>query len=297
MDRREWFACRFEEHRPHLIGVAYRILGSVAEADDAVQEAWLRTCDVDPESIENIRQWLTTVVGRVCLNALRVRRSRPEQSWAHVPDPVVELDDKIAPEENAVLADSVGLALMVVLDELTPSERVALVLHDMFAVPFIDIAALLDRQPAATRQLASRARRRIRNYAPPDASLPRQRSLVEAFFAASRDGDFDALLRILDPEVVLRIDGGASRAASSTVLHGATAVARHTRTYAKLHPFVEPALVNGAAGAVIVPQGEPFAVMAFTVKHDNIVAIDALLDPDRIARLQLPPRGRGANHE
>ena len=290
MDEREWFTKRFEQHRPHLRAVAYRMLGSVSETDDALQEAWLRIRDQNATTVENMQAWLTTVVGRVCLNMLRSRRARREELSVHVPDPVVSFEDN-ALEHEALLAESVGLALLVVLDTLTPAERLAFVLHDVFGVPFTDVAATLDRSEAAAQQLASRARRRLRNSPEPDSDPARQRAVVDAFFAASRDGDFDALLEVLDPDVELRIDGGALRAEASLVLHGADAVAQHTATYAQLHPFVRPALVNGAAGAVIAPRGRAFSVMAFTVANGRIVQIDALLDPERLAQLDLgiPP--------
>jgi RNA polymerase sigma-70 factor (ECF subfamily) len=284
MDEREWLTARFEQHRPHLRAVAYRMLGSVSEADDALQEAWLRIRDQEPGTVAHLQAWLTTVVGRVCLNMLRSRRARREDLSFHVPDPVVSREEG---ESEALLAESVGLALLVVLDALTPAERLAFVLHDVFGVPFADIATALDRSEAAAQQLASRARRRVRNSPQPDADLAAQRRVVDAFFAASRDGDFAALLEVLDPEVELRIDGGSLRADASLVLHGADAVAAHTATYAKLHPFVTPALVNGAAGAVIAPGGRVFSVMAFTVANGRIVQIDALADPERLARLDL----------
>ncbi|HEY1316683.1 MAG TPA: sigma-70 family RNA polymerase sigma factor [Gaiella sp.] len=292
MDERDWLTERFQEHTPHLRAVAYRMLGSVAEADDALQEAWLRIRDRDPRSVENMRAWLTTIVGRVCLNMLRSRRTRSEQLTSpHVPDPVVSLAGSPDPEQEALLADSVGLALLVVLESLSPAERVAFVLHDVFDLPFADIAAVLERSEAATMQLASRARRRVRGSPEPDRDIARQRTVVDAFFAAARDGDFEALVRVLDPDVVLRIDGGTLRHGASLVLHGAEAVAAHTTTYSRLHPYVLPALVNGTAGAVIAPGGEPYAVMAFTVAGGKIAAIDALLDPERLARLDLTVPG------
>ena len=283
MDERESLAERFQQHRPHLRAVAYRMLGSAVEADDALQEAWLRIHDQDPGSVENMQAWLTTVVGRVCLNMLRARRARREEfSDVHVPDPVVTFpDDAAGPEQEALLADSVGLALLVVLEALSPAERLAFVLHDVFAVPFADIATVLERSEAAAMQLASRARRRVQN-SPEDHDLARQRAVVDAFFAAARDGDFDALVQLLHPDVVLRIDGGRLRRASSLVLHGAEAVAAHTTTYSKLHPYIVPALVNGAAGAVIARHGQLYSIMAFTVTVGKITAIDALLDPERL---------------
>jgi RNA polymerase sigma-70 factor (ECF subfamily) len=291
MDERDWLTERFERHRQHLRAVAYRMLGSVTEADDAVQEAWLRIREQDPQSVENMQAWLTTIVGRVCLNVLRSRRSRPEEASVHVPDPVVSLDEAEDPEHEALLAESVGLALLVVLEELTPAERLAFVLHDIFGVPFADIASALERSEAAAQQLASRARRRVHGSPVPDRDLAQQRRVVDAFFAASRDGDFEALLELLDPDVELRIDGGALRAEASLLLRGADAVAAQTTTYSKLYPFVIPALVNGAAGAVVAPHGRVFSVMAFTVTNGKIVQIDALLDPERLELLELgiPP--------
>jgi RNA polymerase sigma factor (sigma-70 family) len=291
MNEREWLTEQFQRHSSHLRAVAYRMLGSVSEADDAVQEAWLRVRDQDPGTVENMQARLTTVVGRVSLNMLRSRRSRREQLLGHVPDPVVSFDESVDPEHEALLADSVGLALLVVLDRLTPAERLAFVMHDVFDVPFADIATALGRSEAAAQQLASRARRRVRGAPEPDADHARQRRVVDAFFAASRDGDFDALVAVLDPDVELRIDGGELREEASLVLRGAQAVAGHTATCSKLYPFVRPALVNGAAGAVVAPRGRVFSVMAFTVANGKIVQIDALLDPERLERLDLrvPP--------
>jgi len=261
------------------------MLGSVPEAEEALQEAWLRVSRADATDVRNMREWLTTVVGRVCLKMLRSRRSRREEYAVHVPDPLVSLDERVDPEHEALLADALGLALLVVLDTLAPAERLAFVLHDMFAVPFDDIATLLDRSPVAARQLASRARRRVQGSREPDADLARQGAVVDAFFAASRDGDFDALVAVLDADVALRIDGGVLREEASLVLRGAHEVAAHTATYARLSPFVRPALVNGAAGAVVAPRGRPFSVMAFTVTNGRIAAIDALVDPERLALL------------
>jgi RNA polymerase sigma-70 factor (ECF subfamily) len=288
MDECEWLTQRFEQHRPHLRAVAYRMLGSVSDADDALQDAWLRVRDHDPAAVENVQAWLTTVVGRVCLNMLRSRRARREEPGeVRVPDPVVSLTNTVDPEQEALLAHTVGLALLVVLDTLAPAERLAFVLHDVFGVPFADIANALDRSEAAAQQLASRGRRRVRDSPEPDRDLTRQRSVVDAFFAASRDGDFDALLEVLDPDVQLRIDGGVVRADASLVLHGADAVAAHTATYSSLYPFVRSAIVNGAAGAVVAPRGRLFSVMGFTVSGGRITAIDALVDPERLARLGL----------
>jgi RNA polymerase sigma-70 factor (ECF subfamily) len=288
MDKREWLTERFEEHKPQLRAVAYRMLGSVAEADDALQEAWLRIHNEDSGVVENIQAWLTTVVGRVCLNMLRSRRTRREKlSEFHVPDPIVSLHDPAGPEQEAMLADSVGLALLVVLDALSPAERFAFVLHDVFGVPFSDIATALSRSEAATQQLASRARRRVQNVPDPDRDLVRQKRLVDAFFAAARDGDFESLVQILHPDVVLRIDGGTLRQDASLVLRGAEAVSKHTRIYSSLHLHVVPALVNGTVGALVVPHGRPFAVMGFAIHQQRITEIDVLLDPERLACLDL----------
>ena len=287
MNERDWLTENFERHRPHLRAVAYRMLGSVGEADDAVQEAWLRIRDRDAERVENAQAWLTTIVGRVCLNVLRARRARPEQPSVHVPDPVVSLDHADDPEHEALLGESVGLALLVVLEELTPAERLAFVLHDIFGIAFTDIAKALERSEASAQQLASRARRRLRGSPVPDRDLARQRRVVDAFFAASRDGNFEALLELLDPNVELRIDGGVLRADASLRARGADAVATQTTTYSKLYPFVRPALVNGAAGAVVATRGRVISVMAFTVNDGKIVQIDALLDPERLHRLDL----------
>jgi RNA polymerase sigma factor (sigma-70 family) len=291
MDEHEWLAERFEEHRTHLRAVAYRMLGSRSEADDAVQEAWLRLSRSDTSGVENLGGWLTTVVARVCLNMLRSRKSRREEAFgAHIPDPVVSSEDGLDPEYEALLADSVGLAMLVVLDTLTPAERLAFVLHDMFAVPFDEIAPMVGRSPTAARQLASRARRRVQGTAPvPDADLPRQREVVDAFFAAARDGDFDRLVAVLHPDVVLRSDGGELRPGATAVVHGAETVAARALTFARLSPFVRPALVNGVAGVVVAPRGRPFSVMAFTVQAGKIVEIHALSDPTRLRELDLGP--------
>jgi RNA polymerase sigma factor (sigma-70 family) len=292
VDGRDVFTEGFERHKPHLRAVAYRMLGSVSEAEDALQEAWIRIRDEDPQAIANMQAWLTTVVGRVCLNLLRSRRTRREAlTDFHVPDPVVTLSDGADPEQEALLADSVGLALLVVLDRLGPAERLAFVLHDVFGVPFADIATVLERSEAAAQQLASRARRRLRGAPEPDRDLVRQRQVVDAFLAASRDGDFDALMAVLAPDVALRIDGGELRAEASVLLRGAEAVAGHTATYSALYPHVRPALVNGGAGVVVAPGGQLFSVMAFTVANGTITEIDALLDPERLAKLEvrIPP--------
>jgi RNA polymerase sigma factor (sigma-70 family) len=289
MNGHDWLAERFEAHRAHLRAVAYRMLGSLSEADDAVQEAWLRLSRSEVSGIENLGGWLTTVVARVCLNQLRSRNSRREQPLGvHMPDPVVSRADGVNPEHEALLADSVGLALLVVLDTLTPAERLAFVLHDMFAVPFDQIAPIVGSSPAAARQLASRARRRVQQAAPtPDADLTRQRAVVDAFFAASRNGDFAALVAVLDPDVVLRSDGGPSRPGASAVIHGGSTVAEQALIFARLSPFVRPALVNGAAGVVVAPRGRPFSVMGFTVRNGKIIAIDVLADPTRLRQLDL----------
>jgi RNA polymerase sigma factor (sigma-70 family) len=289
MDEHDFLAEQFEEHRAHLRAVAYKMLGSLSEADDAVQEGWLRLSRSDTSEVENLRAWLTTVVARVCLNVLRSRRSRREESLeVRVPDPIVSREDGSDPEHEALLADSVGLALLVVLETLAPAERLAFVLHDMFAVPFDEIATLVDRSPAAARQLASRARRRVQGQAPvPDPDLAGQRRVVDAFFAAARDGDFEALVAVLDPDVVLRSDGGELRSAVSAVVRGAPEVAARALTFARLSPYVRPALVNGAAGVVVAPRGRPFSVMGFTVTGGRIVAIDAIADPARLRELDL----------
>jgi RNA polymerase sigma-70 factor (ECF subfamily) len=289
VDEREWLTERFEEHRPRLRAVAYRMLGSVSEADDAVQEAWLRLHRADTSGVENLGGWLTTVVARLCLNMLRSRRSRREEPLeVYVPDPIISQESGVDPEQEALLADSVGLALLVVLETLTPAERLAFVLHDMFAVPFGEIAPMIERSPAAARQLASRARRRVQGQAPaPDPDLARQREVVDAFFAASRDGDFDALVAVLDADVVLRADGGSAPGRPTVVLRGARSVAAQAVTATRLAPFARPALINGTAGVVVDVHGRVFSVMAFTVAHGKIVAIDVLYDPERVADLDL----------
>jgi RNA polymerase sigma factor (sigma-70 family) len=290
MDENDWLAERFEEHRTHLRAVAYRMLGSVSEADDAVQEAWLRVSRADASTVENLRAWLTTVVARVCLNVLRSRRTRRERPLddVHVPDPIISRAEGVDPEHEALLADSVGLALLVVLETLTPAERLAFVLHDMFAVPFDEIGSMVGRSPTAARQLASRARRRVQGEAPrPNPDLVRQREVVDAFFAAAREGDFEALVAVLHPDVVLRSDGGTKRPDATVLVHGARTVATRAMTFANLAPYVRPALINGAAGVVVAPQGRVFSVLGFTVADGRIVAIDALVDPDRLAQLDL----------
>ncbi len=289
MDEHDWLAERFEENRGHLRAVAYRMLGSLTEADDAVQEAWLRLSRSDTRDIHNLGGWLTTVVARVSLNMLRSRASRREEPLdSHVPDPVISREEAIDPEDQALLAEGVGLALLVVLETLAPAERLAFVLHDMFAVPFEEIAAILGRSPTAARQLASRARRRVQDTAPvPNHNLSRQREVVDAFFAAARGGDFDALVAVLDPDVVLRSDGGVRRPAASVMVHGAATVAGQALTFAQPSRLTRPALVNGAPGVVVVQHGRPFAIMGFTVMRGKIVEIDVLTDPERLRQLDL----------
>jgi RNA polymerase sigma factor (sigma-70 family) len=286
MDERDWLAKRFEEHRGRLRAVAYRMLGSVSEADDAVQEAWLRLSRSDADKIENLDAWLTTVVGRVSLNMLRSRKSRREEPLAvRIPEPIVDRADGTDPEHEALLADSVGLALLVVLETLSPPERLAFVLHDIFAVPFDEIAPIVDRSPEAARQLASRARRRVQaENTIPDPDLDAQREVVDAFLAAARDGDFDRLVAVLDPDVVLRQDFGARR---SREFRGAAAVASQAAAYSQLGLVAKPALINGAVGVVAMRDGQPFSVGAFTVRHGRIVEMDWLADPARLSELDL----------
>jgi RNA polymerase sigma factor (sigma-70 family) len=284
-----WLVESFERHRTHLRAVAYKMLGSLNEADDAVQETWLRLSRSDAGQIENLGGWLTTVVARVCLNMLQTRKLRREEPLdvVRVPDPIVSVEGETNPEHEALLADSVGLALLVVLDTLAPPERLAFVLHDIFAMPFDEIAPIVDRSPAAARQLASRARRRVRGHpTEPDADLTRQREVVDAFLAAARDGDFDTLLQVLDPDVVLRADAGALSPAS-TEMRGARAVAEGARTFKRLAGLARPALVNGAAGFVVMQRGRPFSVAGFTIKAGKIVEIDILADSERLAQLDL----------
>ncbi|WP_370617226.1 RNA polymerase sigma factor SigJ [Mumia sp. Pv 4-285] len=287
-DPEGWLEQVFEQHRPQLRAVAYRMLGSAADAEDAVQDTWIRVSRADTESVENIGAWLRTVLSRVCLNQLRTRRQRREQSLVHVPDPVVSPDPGVDPEASAVVADGVGMALLVVLDSLSPAERLAFVLHDMFGVGFEEIASLLDRSPAAARQLASRARRRVRGQAPtPDPDLARQRQVVDAFLAAARGGDFDALVAVLDPDVVLRSDGGTARPQLTLTLRGAQQVAAQARGAEALAPFTHRVLVNGAPGLLVVPKRKAQVVMAFTIVDQKIAAIDVLADPDRLDALDL----------
>jgi RNA polymerase sigma-70 factor (ECF subfamily) len=286
MDENEWLAERFEEQRTHLRAVAYRMLGSLTEADDAVQDTWMRVSRTATSEVENLGGWLTTIVARVCLNMLRSRNVRREVSLEmHLPDPVISPVGELGPEGEALLADSVGLALLVVLDALAPAERLAFVLHDMFELPFQEIAPMVGRSPAAARQLASRARRRVRGAEIPDSDLACQRTVVDAFFLAARSGDFDALVALLHSDVVLRVDFGPGRPSASRVVHGAAAVARQARLGANPAALLHPALINGAAGVVITLNGQPHGVMAFTVVNDQIVELDIIADPERIGRV------------
>jgi RNA polymerase sigma factor (sigma-70 family) len=283
-----WQTEEFERYRPHLQAVAYRMLGSVSEADDALQEAWLRLSRADTDAVANLAGWLTTVVGRVCLDMLRARRSRQEDyvgSW--LPEPIVSQDDETDPHQEALIADTVRLALLVVLEALTPTERLAFVLHDMFAVPFEEIAPIVGRTPAAARQLASRGRRRVQGAVPsPDTDVTHQREIVDAFLAASRAGDFDALLAVLDPDVVFRFDPGKISPLARPPITGAAAVAQQVLSRApRFAPQARPALVNGTAGFVVGPQRRPFAVVGFTVARGRIVTIDLITDPDKLRGL------------
>jgi RNA polymerase sigma factor (sigma-70 family) len=288
MSDRDWLAVQFEEQRPHLRRVAYRMLGSLDESEDAIQEAWLRLNRTDGKAIENLGGWLTTVVGRVCLDKLRARRARREDSadgW--LPEPIVSVDDQIDPEQEALIADSVGLALLVVLETLSPAERLAFVLHDMFAVPFDEIASILDRSPDAVRQLASRGRRRVRGARPePDVDLAEQRRVADAFMKASREGDFEGLLAVLDPDVVVRADRSIPKGAPLEV-RGARNVAERALYFRQLAEFAQPVLVNGAAGFLVAPQGQLFAVAALTVVGGKITEMDFVTDPDKLQKLTL----------
>jgi RNA polymerase sigma-70 factor, ECF subfamily len=300
----DWPAADFEAHRAHLRSVAYRMLGSLNEAEDAVQEAWLRLSRVDTGDVRDLRAWLTTVVSRVCLDMLRSRATRREDSLdVHMPDPVVtRVDDD--PAEHALLADSVGMALLVVLDTLSPAERLAFVLHDVFAVPFEQIGPILDRTPAAAKQLASRARHRLRSApahpgatsadggptaasSPGSADLARQWTVVDAFLAASREGDFEGLLAILDPDVVLRADAGTGPFGPSVLVRGAREVIAQAQRFASLGRFARPVLVNGAPGFLVVRDGESLALLAATVQNDKITEMDILADPVRLRELDL----------
>jgi RNA polymerase sigma factor (sigma-70 family) len=287
MDERDWLAERFEEHRTRLRAVAFRMLGSLSEADDAVQEAWIRLSRTDASQVENLGGWLTTVVARVSLNMLRSRNVRREEPiGVRVPEPILDRADAMDPEHEAVLADSVGLALLVVLETLSPPERLAFVLHDIFAMPFDEIAPIVDRSPEAARQLASRARRRVRGeYVAPDTDLETHRKVVDAFLAAAREGDFEALLEVLDPDVVLRADFGPE--GGSRELRGARAVAGQALFYSRMGLVTRPALVNGALGGVSTRDGEPFAVGGYTIRGGKIVEIDILADPERLRELDL----------
>jgi RNA polymerase sigma factor (sigma-70 family) len=289
MDDQKWLAERFEANRAHLRGVAYRMLGSLAEADDAVQESWIRLSRTDTSQVENLRAWLTTVVGRVSLNMLRSRKTRREASLdTYLPDPIVSPQEGMDPEQEAMLGDSVGLAMLVVLDSLTPAERVAFVLHDVFAVPFDDIAPIVGRTPTATRQLASRARRRVHGAPVPDVDLDGQWAVVDAFLAAARDGDFERLLAVLDPEVVVRSDGGVARPGLVSLVRGAQAVAEQAMSFRRFAETSTRILVNGIPGGVAwAPDGSPFAVLAVTVRGGRIVRIDVLADPARLRQLDL----------
>lgn len=286
MQDEQLLADRFEEHRTHLRAVAYRMLGSLTEADDAVQETWLRLARTDTSDVGNIGGWLTTVTGRVCLDMLRTRRTRHEEPFEadHLPDPVIVSEATPDPENEALLADSVGLALLVVLESLSPAERLAFVLHDMFAMPYEQIAPIVDRTPQTAKKLASQARRRVQG-ATPTPDLPRQRRVVDAFLTAARGGDFDELLRLLDPDVVLRADAGEAM----RVIRGAAAVAGQAETFRRMATTctIHPAVVNGGAGLVNTLDGTPFSVLAFTVTGDRITSIDILADRDRLTRLDL----------
>jgi len=289
--QQEWLARQFSEHRPHLRAVAYRMLGSLSEADDAVQDAWLRLSRADTSDVENLGGWLTTVVARVALNMLRARKTRREEPLdVHLPDPIIDPVEGGDPEHQAMLADSVGLALLVVLETLTPPERLAFVLHDMFAVPFEDIAPIVERSPEAARQLASRARRRVRGAPVPDTDLPAQWEVVDAFLAAARGGDFEALVAVLDPDVQLRADGGPR--GPSHYFRGAETVASQAMIWSRVDLTVQRALVNGAAGAVGMRDGRPFVVAALTIRNGRIAELDFLTDPERIAGLDLAVLGK-----
>ena len=289
MNESDWLAERFESHRGHLRGVAYRMLGSLSEADDAIQEAWIRLSRTDASEIENLRAWLTTVVARVSLNMLRARKTRREAPLEpHVPDPIISRGDGADPEAEALIGDSVGLALLVVLDTLSPAERVAFVLHDVFGVPFDEIAPIVSRTPAAARQLASRARRRVRGAPVPDADLDGQRRVVDAFIAAVRDGDFERLVSVLDPDIVLRSDGGRARPGFLRVVRGAEAVAAEAMTFQRFVKTSRRVVVNGAIGGVAwTPKGDILAVGSFIVRGGKIVAIDFLADPNRLRQLDI----------
>jgi RNA polymerase sigma-70 factor (ECF subfamily) len=286
MTELDWLARRFEDNRARLRAVAYRMLGSSAEAEDAVQEAWLRVSRADAGDVENLAGWLTTITARICLNILQARGSRPEEPvGAHPPEPPARQWESQDPEVRALIADSIGQALLVVLDTLAPAERVAFVLHDMFAVPFEEIAPIVDRSPAAARQLASRARRRIQGTAPaPPAGRARQRELVTAFLAAAQRGDFAALLELLDPGVVLRSDQEAARIGGPGELHGGTDVAG---IFSGRAEAARLALIDGAAGLAWAPGGQPRVIFTFTIFHEKIAAIDMTADPGRLRQLEV----------
>jgi RNA polymerase sigma-70 factor (ECF subfamily) len=288
MNDRDFLAERFERERPQLRRIAYRMLGTVDEADDAVQEAWIRLSRTDDSEVDNLGAWLTTVVSRVCLDMLRTRRSRHEEfvgSW--MPEPIVAVDGAPTPEDEALIADGVGLALYIVLETLVPAERLAFVLHDMFAMPFDEIAPIVGRSPEAARQLASRARRRVQGAQPEsDVALAEQQRVVDAFLAAAREGNFDALLELLDPEVTLRVDGGPGSPLNHPPIVGADAVLAEARKWNAMAPYSRPAIVNGVAGAVIGPPGRLFSVVAITVAHGRITALDFLVDPAKLARVR-----------
>lgn len=290
MNDHDWLAEQFESERPRLRALAYRLLGSLAEADDAVQETWLRVTHFDATSIANPGGWLTTVVARVCLDMLRSRTARREEFLdRHLPDPIISREEGMDPEQEVLLAEAVGLALQVVLDTLEPAERVAFVLHDVFAVPYEEIAPLVGRSATAARQLASRARRRVRETTPvPDADLVQSRSVVDAFFAAVREGDLAALLTMLDPDVVVRADYGAQPGGGVLrEVRGARGVAEAALIFARHAQFARPVLVNGAVGAVVAQGGQPYAVMAFTIRQGKIAEIDILGDPTRLRQFEL----------
>src|SRR6516225_4765773 len=294
MTESDWLAEGFEKNRARLRAVAYRMLGSLPEADDAVQEAWLRLSRSDASGVDNLGAWLTTIVARVCLNMLRSRKARREDPMGvHVPDPVISRADGTNPEDEALLADSVGLALQVVLETLAPAERLAFVLHDMFDLPFDEIAPMVGRSPATARQLASRARRRVRgaDVQAPDRDIGRQREVVDAFFAAAHHGDLDALVAVLDPDVVLRSDGGTAHPDASVVLRGAAAVAGRALVIAQPSVSKRPVLVNGAAGVVVTLGGQLYGVMGFTVSRGKIVEIDVIIDPERLRRVDVAVLG------
>ena len=289
MYEQDWLAERFEQYRPRLRAVSYRMLGSLSEADDAVQEAWLRLSGADTSKVDDLGAWLTTVVARICLNVLRSRKARREEPLdPHLPDPIVSAVDSVDPEDEALTADSVGLALLIVLETLAPAERLAVVLHDAFDVPFEQIASIIDRSEPATRQLASRARRRLRTTPTPDTGISEQWEVVDAFLAAAREGDFDALLTVLDPDVVLRADVGQAGLIPSRIERGARAVASGAVAFNKLSGYVpQRALVNGAPGVVTLAGDEPFAVLGFTVAGGKIVEMNILADPVRLRQLDL----------